>query len=508
MKTAISILAVLLFQSVFAQPHKNADRPNIIVFIVDDMGWQDCSVPFGEKATAWNERYHTPNMEQLAAQGMKFTDAYATPVCSPSRISLMTGMNAAHHRVTNWTLRKDQTVDVSDAQLQPPVWNVNGMSPVAGINNTVFATPLPQLLQNAGYYTIHSGKAHFAAMETPAADPINMGFNINIAGHAAGGPGSFLGEANYGNKKGEHTPPWGVPGLEKYHGSDTFLTEALTIEALRALELPTEKHQPFFLYMSHYAIHVPLAADKRFIQKYLDKGLPQKEAEYASMIEGMDKSLGDIMQYLEEKKIADNTIILFMSDNGGFSLPPRYGEPFTHNAPLRSGKGSVYEGGIRVPMLVKWPGVVKPAGVSNQYLIIEDFFPSILEMAKIKLPTLPQSTDGRSFVPFLKQPKTTDSLRSLIWHFPNKWIDKDGPGINFKSAIRQGRWKLVYDQRTGSKELYDLTNDISEQNNLAATHPEKVQALSKLISKNMRQWKAQMPAIKGTTKNVPLPDEN
>jgi arylsulfatase A-like enzyme len=282
----------------------------------------------------------------------------------------MTGMNAAHHRVTNWTLRKNQSVDAQDTALQSPDWNLNGLSPVQGINNTIYATPLPALLKESGYYTIHCGKAHFGAMGTPAADPTTIGFTVNIAGHAAGGLGSFLGEDNYGNKKGEHTEPWGVPGLEKYHGSDVFLTEALTREALRALEIPIQKSKPFFLYMAHYAVHIPYSADKRFIQKYLDKGLPQKEAEYAALLEGMDKSLGDIMDYLKEKNVDQNTIIIFLSDNGGFSMAPRSGEAFTHNAPLRSGKGSVYEGGIRVPMLVKWPAAVKAGSSTGQYIIV------------------------------------------------------------------------------------------------------------------------------------------
>jgi arylsulfatase A-like enzyme len=203
-------IILLLTEGANAQLYNNSvkkKQPNIIVFIVDDMGWQDCSVPFYKQKTKWNTIYHTPNMGKLAAEGMKFTNAYATPVCSPSRVSLMTGMNAARHRVTNWTLEKNQSVDYPDSVLQPPDWNINGMSPVAGIEKTVYATPLPQLLKQADYYTIHCGKAHFGAIETPAADPLNIGFDINIAGHAAGSPGSFLGEENYGNKKNEYTPP-------------------------------------------------------------------------------------------------------------------------------------------------------------------------------------------------------------------------------------------------------------------------------------------------------------
>lgn len=495
-------IVLLLSARTFAQ-----QKPNIIIFIVDDMGWQDCAVPFWAEVTPLNKRYHTPNMKRLSQEGMRFTNAYATPVCSPSRVSLMTGMNAAHHRVTNWTLRKDQSVDAQDTVLQSPDWNLNGLSPVQGVNNAVYATPLPSLLKETGYYTIHCGKAHFGAMETPAADPTKIGFNVNIAGHAAGGLGSYLGEANYGNKKGEHTEPWGVPGLEAYHGSDVLLTEALTREALKALAIPIQNKKPFFLYMSHYAVHIPYAADKRFIQKYLDAGLPQKEAEYAALVEGMDKSLGDIMDYLKEKRIDKNTIIIFLSDNGGFSMAPRSGEAFTHNLPLKSGKGSVYEGGIRVPMLVKWPGTVKPGSSTEQYVIIEDLFPTILEMAGLKKYTKVQEVDGKSFTPVLKDPVFSDTTRALIWHFPNKWTPEDGPGINYKSAIRQGRWKLIYDMKSGSKELYDLQSDIGEQHDLSDQYPNNVKVLSSLLSGQLRSWKSPMPAFKVSGRNVLLPDE-
>lgn len=476
--------------------------------MVDDMGWQDCSVPFWNRVTPWNQRYHTPAMERLAQEGMKFTDAYAAPVCSPSRVSLMTGMNAAHHRVTSWTLRKDQSVDEPDSLLQAPNWNVNGLSPIAGIERTVYATPLPLLLQQAGYYTIHCGKAHFGAMETPGADPRNLGFEVNIAGHAAGGPGSYLGEKNYGNKTGEYSPPWGVPGLESYHGSNTFLTEALTTEALKALEVPVTNKQPFFLYMAHYAVHIPYAADTRFVQQYLDEGLPQKEAEYAALIEGMDKSLGDLLNYLDEKGLSNNTVIFFMSDNGGFSMSPRAGTPFTQNSPLRAGKGSVYEGGIRVPMLAKFPGVIQPGSVCHQPVIIEDFFPTLLEIAGNKHPVLLQELDGQSLLPILGNAKSPIyQNRYLIWHFPNKWIpDNNSPGVNFKSAIRQGNWKLVYHIGTGVTELFNLNKDIGETKNVAAVYPKKAEQLANLLSRQLRNWKADMPVFKKTGKPVPLAD--
>ncbi|MCP4302938.1 MAG: sulfatase-like hydrolase/transferase, partial [Gammaproteobacteria bacterium] len=246
------------------------------------MGWQDTSVPFHTEVTDLNRRYQTPNMERLAKAGMKLTQAYSCSVCSPTRVSLMTGLNAARHRVTNWTLKKNASNDRTHRSLVFPKWNVNGLSPQGGIERTVHVRALPAFLREAGYRTIHVGKAHFGAIGTPAADPINVGFDVNIGGHAAGGPGSFLGTQNFSAvwRKGDRV--WDVPGLEAYHGKDIFLTEALTIEANRAMDQSVDDGKPFFLYMSHYAVHVPYAEDSRFYQKYRDAGLDHTEAMYAA----------------------------------------------------------------------------------------------------------------------------------------------------------------------------------------------------------------------------------
>jgi arylsulfatase A-like enzyme len=225
----------------------------------------------------------------------------------------MTGMNAARHRVTNWTLKKDVRTDAIDSIVQPPDWNFNGLNVEEGINNTVVATTLPHLLRQDGYATIHIGKAHFAAIGTPCANPVNCGFDINIAGHAAGAPGSYNGLTYFGNNAdGSPKGNWSVPGLEKYHGKDINLTEALTLEAKSIIDTVVNRDQPFYLYMSHYTVHSPIQADHRFFQKYIDQGLDTIEARYASMVEGMDKSLGDLMDHLEDKGISDKTIILFM----------------------------------------------------------------------------------------------------------------------------------------------------------------------------------------------------
>ncbi|PTX18063.1 arylsulfatase A-like enzyme [Pontibacter mucosus] len=502
-------LLVLYFLLGFILLVQAQQRPNIVVFLVDDMGWMDTSVPFADRVHPLNKRYHTPNMERLARGGMKFTNAYATPVCTPSRVSMLTGMNAAHHGVTNWTMPfKDRNSDTPDEQLDVAPWNRNGLSPVAGVPHTVHATPLPQLLNEAGYMTIHVGKGHWATPGTPGANPYNLGFIVNVAGHVAGRPLSYLGEQNYGNNQGKPYDIHAVPDMAEYFGSDTYLTEAITREALKTLEAPIRNQQPFFLHLAHFALHDPYDPDKRYLQKYLDAGLSQTDAIYASMVEGMDKSLGDVMDYLEKKGVADNTILLFMSDNGGLSLAyAGRGEAHTQNLPLKAGKGSVYEGGIRVPMLVKWPGVVKPASVNPTPVIIEDFFPTILEMAQVGKYNLVQKVDGQSLVPMLTTPHKKPADRALIWHVPNKWTQEDGPGINYKSAIREGDWKLIYHQRDGKMELYNLKTDLGETTDLAAKHPKRVKALAAKLGQQLQAWEAPMPSFKSTSKPVPMPDE-
>ncbi|GGW28207.1 sulfatase [Arenibacter certesii] len=482
-------------------------QPNIVLFFVDDMGWQDTSVPFWTERTHYNDLYQTPNMERLAEGGMKFTQAYATAVCTPTRVSLMTGMNAARHRVTNWTLHKDQLqpMETNHKTLSFPEWNVNGLSPVDGIDKAVYATPMPQLLRDAGYFTIHAGKAHLGAIGTPGEDPLNLGFDVNIAGHAAGAPESYLGTENFGNgKKGKEV--WAVPGLEKYHGKDIFLTEAITVEAMEAMDAALEKNQPFFLNMSHYAVHIPIMADDRFVQKYYDKGLDTIEAKYASLVEGMDKSLGDIMDFLEDKGQTDNTIILFMSDNGGLSVHARGGERNTHNKPLNSGKGSAYEGGIREPMLVKWPGRTVPNSVTDNQVIIEDFYPTILEMAGLKNYKTVQAVDGVSFVPTLENKNNNFEDRPLFWHYPNEW-GPSGPGIGASSTTRIGDYKLIYYYLDSRMELFNLKDDIGETKNLVEEEPEKAKELAKILSDYLREVEAQIPAKKESGEQIPYPDE-
>lgn len=473
-----------------------AERPNIVVFLVDDMGWQECSVPFHTAVTDLNRRYRTPNLERLAAEGVKFTQAYASAVCSPSRVSLLTGMNAARHGVTNWTLQRDKGPDVRHPTLTLPRWPLNGLSPAVDTPRTVTATTLPQLLRTAGYRTIHVGKAHFGAIGTPGAEPRNLGFDVNIAGHAAGGPGSYWGEKNFSGKWRGAEAHWDVPGLEAYHGKDVFLTEALTLEAIKAVEQSVADRRPFCLYLAHYAVHAPWETDRRFAARYEAMGLKPQEVALATMIEGMDKSLGDVRAALARLGVDDNTVIVFLSDNGSPSQCPA-------NLPLRGHKLNPYEGGIRVPMVVRWPGVTAAGATDRTPVLIDDLFPTVLELAGADWQDkVSQKVDGRSLVGELRKPGTLEAERPLVWHFPNNYSGQ-GPF----SALRTGPWKLIYFHADRRLELYNLDDDIGEKANLATRDPTRTAALARQLGQLLRERGALMPTVTQTGQPVPYPGE-
>ena len=526
------------------------ERPNIVFFLVDDMGWVDSSVAYGEEVYPNNMRFNTPNMARLAEQGVIMTNAYACPVSTPTRTSMLTGVSAAHSHITNWTsAMRDMPSDgtggaiasvtkaASDEgnDLLRPEWNINGMSPTEGVAHTLHATPLPQILRDAGYFTIHVGKAHWASAGTPGASPYNMGFVVNVTGNVAGMPRSYLSEDNFGNTPAKWTF-MAVQNMTEYYGTGVHLTEALTREALKTLDYPITHNQPFYLYLAHYATHTPIQRDPRFIQKYLDAGMDEGQARYASMVEGVDKSLGDVMDFLEQKGLEKNTIIIFMTDNGGNAEnTAKGGVRFMHNLPLRNGKGSVYEGGIRVPLAFKWSGKIAPSTRVNTPVVCEDMFPTILEMAGIKKYQTVQKVDGESLVPLItkgskiaakavakgevtsqkeanalvieQKVSGIDPERSLVFHYPHKWKGYDLEDIDFLSAVRKGDWKLIYRLRTGKMELYNLRTDIGEQSDVAAQNPEKVKELAKALSDKLRGWDAPMPTVRKSGKAVPMPDE-
>lgn len=504
---------VLCGAAAAASEAQGAKKPNVVLFLVDDMGWQDTSVPFDTVRSAWNNVYQTPAMERLAAKGVKFTQAYASAISSPTRVSLLTSMNPVAHRVTNWTLHRDSSQDTRSQKLDLPSWNVNGLQPVGtNINNTVEATTLPELLHANGYATIHCGKAHFGAIDTPGADPRALGFDVNIAGHAAGGLASYLGEKNFGNETDpEKTQsPFAVPGLEKYWGKNIFATEVLTIEALAAIDTlrATKPDKPFFLYLSHYAVHTPLNVDERFYGKYRAAGLDHTAAAYAALVEGMDKSLGDVMEYLDKNGLADNTIIIFMSDNGGLSACGRSGTKDRHNWPLRSGKGSAYEGGTRVPMIIFDPRSTRAAAsIEETPVEVTDLMPTILEMGGVKRFKTVQKRDGASFRGLLygkKLPWATD--RTFVWHYPNRW-DCSGEGIGTFSSIRHGDYKLIYFYDTERTELFDVVRDLSEERNLAddPAYADLRARLAAELTAYLKSHDGQLPTLRATGEKCAYP---
>lgn len=498
-----------------------SDRPNIILFLVDDMGWQDTSVPFWDRATPFNKHFRTPNMERLAKQGRRFTQAYACAVCSPTRTSIMTGQNAARHRVTNWTLYEDRETSGTTPRLLPPQnWKKSGLQPST-------SPTLPQVLRdNLGYRTIHAGKAHWGAYDTQGSDPLTLGFDVNIAGHAAGGPGHYHGEQNYGNKEpGGRTRPWGIPGLEAYHGSDQHLTEVLTLEAQKAVTESVQQGKPFYLYMAHYAVHAPIQAHEKHLSNYSGKNYPgtqipiaEPEANYASMVEGMDASLGALLKHVEELGVAENTIVMFASDNGTLSLHARGNSPRgtgrnTHSWPLREGKGSAYEGGTRIPLIVSWakpdPGnafqrsiPIPRNSISDTQVIVEDFFPTIIRWASgRKYRSETSVLDGIDFTPaVLGEPKPEDLLhdRPLIFHYPHQWTGRPNGGYQPHSTIRHDDWKAIYFYENRSWELYHLAQDISESLDLSQSQPEKLDQLATELKEILIKRGADWPQNKAT----------
>ncbi len=504
-----SISAILAASSLVACSESKVEQPNIILFLVDDMGWQDTSLPFHSDTTMWNRIFETPNMERLAQKGMMFTNAYASSISSPSRVSLMTGVNPTRHRVTNWTFHKDTSTDRPSEILDFEEWNVNGFTLDGSVERAYHATSFPEILRQNGYSTLFVGKGHFGAIDTPSQNPLNVGFDYNVGGYAAGSQGSYLGELSYGNDLASGKL-YGVPHLEEYHHSDTFLTEALTLESEKLMDQALDSGKPFFLYMSHYAVHVPFDADKRFYQRYIDIGLEEQEARYASIVEGMDKSLGDIMDYLDERGIADNTIIMFMSDNGGYTVGVRSStfDGVDKNTPLRAGKGSLYEGGVREPMIAYVPGMTTANSRNSSPIAIEDFYPTILELAAATAQTV-QELDSESFVEALKG-EDINSERALFWHYPNNWGERTPDCGEASSAIRLGDMKFIHKYETQSNELYNIAIDISEQHNLIGTSAENdaiAAQLAKILSDKLRGEKSNMPIIKATGERSPYPDQ-
>ncbi len=462
-------------------------QPNIILILIDDMGWRDLGC-YGSTF------YETPHLDRLAAEGMLFTDAYAAcPVCSPTRASLMTGKYPATLGITDW-------IDWAGA-IHPARGKLIDVPYLKELPHR--ETTIADTLRRGGYATWHVGKWHLG---DHGHHPEDHGFDRNIGGCKLGSP-----------VPGDYFSPYAVPGLEDAPDGE-YLTDRLTDEAIR-LMADHDYAQPFFLNFWQYAVHTPIQAKQADIDKYVAKakalGLDliepfaegdffptehkkhlriqrrqlQSDPVYAAMVENLDWNIGRLLQALAEQGIADNTVVIFTSDNGG--LATAEGSP-TCNAPLAEGKGWMYEGGTREPLLIKWPGVIKPGSRCETPVTSPDFYPTLLAMAGLPLPH-PIAIEGVNFTALLQGAPELDR-EAIFWHYPHYGNQGGTPG----SSVRSGDYKLIEFFEDGRLELYNLRTDLSEEHNLAEQEPVITARLHRLL----RDWREAVEA------KLPAPNPN
>lgn len=494
MKTAsLFIFHFFLLHLVSAQTAQTGidpDRPNIVVFLVDDMGWTDTSVPFWRVKTDNNYYFRTPYMDSLASQSFLFTQAYSSsPVCSPTRTAILTGQNPMRTGITNWIPGERQE---ENSKYLLPVWNQQGLNP-----NDI---TLPRLLSESGYTTIHIGKAHFGLEGSPGANPENLGFNKSYAGTHIGSPVTFFPPYVKADKS-----RW-IPDLGTYADQGMYLTDAITEVTLKVLDsLHTHDTAPFFINLAHYAVHTPIQAKDEYVDFYRQQGKTETEAQYAAMVQSMDESLGAVMRKVRELGIDDNTIFIFASDNGGHVIKAA-GSP-TQNDPASGGKGFWYEGGYRIPMMIRLPEASRR--VIHYPTISEDLFPTILSMSQTS-PPKGYVMDGENLLEIIGRGRNTSPRSTpLIWHYPHYWagakIRAAEHGIGPFTAIRMGNWKYIYTYDDGKSHLYDLSQDIEEKNNLAAEKPAVAKKLVDTLVDHMKAVGASRPIDRTSNQPVPYP---
>ncbi|WPP51793.1 sulfatase [Catalinimonas niigatensis] len=460
-KGATVVGLLLLFSTIQAQPVRE-DQPNIVFVLADDLGWADvnCFDPLNR------HYYETPNIDKLAQEGMKFMQAYTNAAnCSPTRAALISGQYYPHQ----------------------PVYHV-GNSPSGKMISASNAHELPaekvtmaEALKESGYRTALIGKWHIGA--PPTTGPEQQGFDVNIGGYNMGNPGGW---------EGGYFQPNNNPYIDDANEGE-YLTDYLTRKAIGFIE--QNQNQPFYLQLSYYTPHTPLQAPEDLAEKYRQKegkGGHNNPA-YAAMIESLDQNVGKLMHRLDELGVAENTIFIFYSDNGGvgsYDYLNHAKDNITDNAPLKGGKANFYEGGIRVPLIIRWPNVIKAGTQTEEPVIGIDFYPTFLEAAKIEKPAN-YLLDGLSLLPLFQNPNVSQDRQSLYWHFPgypnHQW--RTGP----VSVIRQGQWKLLKFYETDQLELYNLQQDLGEQHNLAHEKPEIRKQLQNQLESWLKENKAPMP---------------
>ncbi|WDI41532.1 sulfatase [Bremerella sp. P1] len=516
----VSFTLLPAFTARLAKSAETDRAPNIVLFLVDDMGWMD-STPYG------SQYYETPNMQGLAQQSMRFTDAYALPLCSPTRASILSGQYSSRHGVTSAS--GHQPAAPQDASPYPDKAPPNRKFIYASSQNylDLDLPTLAEVLQKAGYRTGHFGKWHLGLSQEHWPD--KHGFDIAFHAQPSPGPPSYF--SPYGVHKD------GSPSGRHHVGTITdgpdgeYITDRLTDEAIKFVE--ANKDRPFFLNFWHYGVHGPWGHKEEYTAEYAKKTDPrgqQRNPIMASMLKSVDESLGRLMNRLDELGLADNTLFIFYSDNGGNVHSRTYddskiakvkeghpqfeaiqdwrkwagGEPPTNNAPLREGKGRIYEGGQRVPLMVRWPGRIEPGTISDAIMGPIDLYPTILDAVGLEKPRN-HIIDGESLMPVLKQ--TGNFKREAYF----TWFPHLVPAV----SVRQGDWKLIrrFESHPSYPELYELYNlreDIGEKHNLATQMPEKVKRLDSLIDQFVKDTHARYPkpnpAYTATTKTADVTD--
>lgn len=449
MKSFLYATLILLLHGT-ARPIPAAESPpNILFILIDDLGWMDVRVQ-------GNSAVHTPHIDRLAAEGMRFTDAYAAAsVCSPTRAAILTGLAPARLHITNHI--PDQERFIPDNPKLLPAFMLDHLPPK---HETI-----AERLKQEGYKTGFFGKWHLSGSGRglPEFEPTAQGFDLNIGGCAFGGPPTFF-------------DPYRIPHLPPRKTGE-YLPERLADESIAFME--ENRTKPFMIFLWNYTVHWPMEAPKELIEKYAGhKGPGLNDSRYGAMIEAMDSSIGRVLKSLDDLKLRDNTVVIFTSDNGGYS-------GVADNRPLRAGKGDLYEGGLRVPLIVRWPGIVKPGTISHVPVVSMDFFPTLLEAAQVT-GTPEEQLDGESLIPILRQSGDL-SREALYFHYPNyAWHRSNRLG----GAIRKGRYKLIERFDDGTLELFDLKSDLSETRNLAADDPNT----ARTMADQLKQWRTNVQA--------------
>lgn len=442
-----------------------ADRaPNIVLILADDLGWSDLGC-YGA------DLHETPYLDQFARESLRFTDAYAMPVCSPTRAALMTGKHAARVHMTIWsegslTGPKNRALLQGDSLHSLPRTEIT----------------LAKRLQAAGYLTALVGKWHLGDADHY---PEAHGFDVNIGGTHWGAPHTFWwpyrGSGRFGTEFRY------VPHTE-FGKQGEYLTDRLTKEALQVIDRAGD--QPFFLFLSHHAPHTPIEAkpeDVDYFQSKLTPAMHHQNVVYAAMIKSLDESVGQVLERLKQRDLEKNTIVVFLSDNGGFvGIDGKSGQavPVTNNAPLRSGKGSCYEGGIRIPLLIHWPGVTRKGTVCHEPVAVMDLFSTLLASAGLS-PSAANDADGIDLRPLLIEPTARLDRETMFFHYPHYYATTTPV-----SALRSRDWKLLEYFEDHHVELYNLTDDLGETTELSHRYPEVV---SKLRTE-LRSWRNDVQA--------------